>query len=509
MKVSTRILILYLVIVISSCARDKIVTHNYYFDPLSGSDSASGTSSNSAFRSLTRISHLKLLPGDSILLRSGAVFHEFMYISCKGDSGKPIVIGKYGGWERPHIKGDATQLQAVHIYNCEHIVIRDLEISNRCDTPVINLNGLLVQVRDYGTAKDITLDNLYVHDVYGCLIKEKGGGNAIQLLNVAENDSLLRSSRFDGLIVQNCHIQNCQRNGIMMWGNWVRRKWNPSLNVIIRNNLIEGVPGDGIVPVACESPLIEYNIMRDCPGTLPATEACDGIWPWSCDNATIQYNIVSDHKSVVDGYGFDSDWNSTNSLFQYNLSYNNDGGFLLVCNPGGWAKDWNIGNTGTVVRYNVSINDGIRSYIPEGKKKYFSPVIHMTGELKNSLIEKNLFYVSRKPSKEVDKTILSLTDWFAFPDSTFFRNNYILVEEPNRMVDPTKSTNTFFADNLYIGELTVPETGFVKYNGNFDRDMWLDKEDPNWQNLIKFIGNKSVPVNGVEIPVLKIIGVDN
>jgi hypothetical protein len=419
------------------------------------------------------------------------------------------VVGKYGGEARPHIKGDGSSLQAVHVYNCEHFVLRDLQISNKGKEPVINLNGLLVQVKGYGTAKDITIDNLFVHDVYGSLIKEKGGGNAMQFLNIDEADSTSLSSRFDGLIVQNCHVKDCQRNGIMMWGNWIRSKWNPSLNVIIRNNLIEGVPGDGIVPVACENPVVEYNIMRNCPPTLPVTEACDGIWPWSCDNAIVQYNVVSDHKSQVDGYGFDSDWNSTNSLFQYNLSYNNDGGFLLICNPGGWTTNWNIGNIGTIIRYNISINDGLRNYILENKKEYFSPVIHITGALKNTLIEKNLFYVYKKPKPEIDRTILSLTSWWAYPDSTFFKNNFIFVEEPNRMVDLTKSTNTFFENNLFIGDLKTPEEGFKKYNGSFNQEMWLDRNDPNWQNLLRFVSDKTIPVNGVEIPVLQIIGAND
>ena len=34
---------------------------------------------------------------------------------------------------------------------------------------------------------------------------------------------------------------------------------------MIRGNLIEEVPGDGIVPIGCDSTLIEYNVMRDCP----------------------------------------------------------------------------------------------------------------------------------------------------------------------------------------------------------------------------------------------------
>ena len=502
---------LIILIAFHSC-KNAPGTTNYYFDPVNGNDQNTGTESKRPLRTLDTIKNLALKPGDSILLKSGAVFEERLYISCKGAEGKPIVVAKYGGNEKPHVKGDASKNEAVHVFNSEHIVIRDLEISNKGETPVDGLNGLLVELLNYGTAKDIVIDNLFVHDVYGILVRDKkGGGNGIMLKNFHDEATDTISSKFDGLTVKNCLVKDCQRNGITMWGNWIRSKWNPSLNVVIKNNIIEGVPGDGIVPVACESPLVEYNIMRNCPATLPPSEACDGIWPWSCDNALVQYNIVSDHKSQVDGYGFDSDWNSTNSVFQYNLSYNNDGGFLLICNSGGWPKEWSIGNIGTVIRYNVSINDGLRNYLVENKPTYFSPIIHCTGSIENSLLEKNLFYIKKKKDPQIDKTIMHLTNWGEgfYPDSTFFRNNFILAEERNEAIKFTKSTNNFMENNLFIGDLKTPATGFARFNGSFNKAMWFDEQDANWNKLIEFLKGKSIPFDGKSTPVLEIIGYQN
>lgn len=485
---------------------------NYYFDPASGNDQNDGMSMSQPFRSFQKLINLCVKQGDSILLKSGAVFTEKLYFSGKGSTLQPIVIGRYGGTVKPYLKGDASDLQMIHIYNSENIIVRDLEISNKGQKIRPYLNGILVELKNYGVGKNITLDNLFVHDVYGSLIKgegnnhkDSGGGQAIMIRNLQDNETDSIPSRFDGLIVQNCYIKDCQRNGIMMWGNWVRKHWFPSTNVVIRRNVIDGVPGDGIVPVGCEAPLVEYNIMKNCPATLPATEACDGIWPWSCDNAVIQYNIVSDHKSQVDAYGFDSDYNSTNSLFQYNLSFNNDGGFLLLCNSGGWTPEYSVGNRNTVVRYNISINDGIRQHIVNGNK-HFSPVIHITGSATNSKIEYNLIYVLKKTLPETDRTIVCSDDWQGFSDSTFFLNNYIFVEEPNVAFDPTQSTNNFFEGNRYIGPLTVSSEGFEAYKGNFDKKMWYNPQDKNWNKLIGFISDKNVTINGKEIQVVEIIG---
>ncbi len=488
----------------------------YYFDPDSGNDANTGTSSVQPLRSLARIRSLKINPGDSILLKSGAVFTEKLWFTGKGAVGKPVVIGKYGGEKMPYLKGDGSCREMIHVYNSEYIVIRDLEISNKSDQPLPLLTGLLVELHNYGVAKEITVDNLYVHDVYGSLLKgdgyshkDVGAGQAMLFQNLTNGEKDSVSSNFDGLLIQNCKIKDCQRNGIMMWGNWVRKHWNPNLRVVIRHNELDGVPGDGIVPVGCESPLVEYNVMKNCPSSLPSTEACDGIWPWSCDNAVIQYNIVSEHKSKVDGYGFDSDYNCTNSLFQYNLSYNNEGGFLLLCNSGGWPADYSVGNKGTVVRYNVSINDGIRNFVTKRAKGYFSPVIHITGSTKNSRIEHNLFYIPEKQFPFTDKRLICSDDWNGYADSTFFVNNHIFVAEPTLALESTRSTNNFFDDNLFIGKLTVPESGFVKYNGRFDRTMWYDPKNKNWEKLIRFLEGKSITLNGKAMKVLDIIGWKN
>src|SRR6188768_4267261 len=97
-----------LVVAYTACTSPKLKTANYYFDPVAGNDANTGTSAEQPFKGLHKIKSLDLKPGDSILLKSGAVFTEQLYISCKGDSINPIVVGKYGGDPRPYIKGDTS-----------------------------------------------------------------------------------------------------------------------------------------------------------------------------------------------------------------------------------------------------------------------------------------------------------------------------------------------------------------------------------------------------------------
>lgn len=501
MKIVLRILFVLTAMFFAACTNHN---QNYYFDAENGNDANPGTSPAKAFKSLSKIQSLTVKGGDSILLKSGCIFPEKLAFSGKGETGKPVVFGKYGGNTRPHIKGDASEMQMVHILNSENIVIRDLEISNHGKEFVPELRGLKVEVSHYGDAHNTTIDNLFIHDVSGGLEITKGGGSAIYLQNSTDKDSVF--SRFVNLAVKNCLIKNCTRDGIRMNGQWIRSKWNPNKGVVIQNNIIDGVPGDGIVVVGCDSALIEYNTVRNFPEMLPPSEACDGIWPWSSDNTLVQFNVVSGHHSIIDGYAYDSDWNCKNSVFQFNLSYNNMGGFMLVIATNGWPADWCVnGNDGTQIRYNISINDGLRNYKTENR--YFSPVIHMTGLTKNTNIEKNLFYILPKSSPETDRTLLHFTMHDAkFGEGDIFQNNFIYTAEPTEFVKEEKSANNSYSGNLFIGPLNTPATGFTEYNGSFGKNMWYDPNDKNWDKLVEFIKDKKVTINGVEIPVPEIIG---
>ena len=396
----------------------------------------------------------------------------------------------------------------IQFLNSENLVIRDLEISNKGDVPKAGLLGLWVELDKFGESHNMVIDDLYVHDVYGSTVIEKGGGIGICIQNGRDNDSIL--NRFIGMTIENCYLKDCQRDGIKFRGYWSRKQWNPNLGVVVRKNVLDGVPGDGIVLAGCDGGLIEYNVMKNCPKTLPESEACDGIWPWCSDNTLVQFNVVSDHRSIIDGYAYDSDWGCRNSIFQYNLSYNNDGGFMLVIGTNGWPEDWCVnGNIETKVRYNVSINDGLRNYLTNASHKdaYFSPVMHFTGYTQNTLVENNLFYLFPKPEPQIDRTLFHFTKHdSSYGKGDVFKNNYIYAPEVIVAVKEEKAVGNQYFGNVYIGSLKTPATGFTKQEGTFNKSLWYNTEDKNWDILLDFLKDKTVPVNGKELKVLDIIG---
>jgi len=343
-------------------------------------------------------------------------------ISSHGTPDLPIVYSRYGTGSRPLISGSGSDY-TIRILNSSYVVLRGLEVTNRGAQRKAGRVGVLIRAWDYGTSSGIVLDSLEVHHVNGSLVKAEGGGSAIRWEN--GGDSI--PSRFDGLRIENCHLHHTERNGITSRGHISRDAWYPSTNVVIRGNLLEHIPGDGIVPVGTDGTLIEYNTMRDSPDILSHEEAAAGIWPWSSDNTLIQYNEVSGHKAKWDGQGFDADFNCFNTVIQYNYSHDNYGGFVLVCNNGhSLGTDSNKGTFNAVVRYNVSINDGIRPY-PTERKGWFSPIMHITGPAVGTDISNNLIVLEPMESPGRQRILIDMDNWGGpFPINSSISSNLFL-----------------------------------------------------------------------------------
>ena len=439
---------------------------SYYLDATNGSDNNSGTSSKDAWQSLEKLNGVVLNPGDKVLLKRGDVFNGELEISAQGTPDRRIYVEAYGeGDMKPCIVGHDTSMYAARIYNSDYVTFRDIEIINTGKQPVPSRSGLKIESTDYGVSHNIVVDNVTVRDVNGSLVKEKGGGCGIYIVNGGKE----KVSVFDSLTIENCHILRCTRNAMIWSGYSSREDWHPSTHTLIRGNLIEEVPGDGIVPIGCDSTVIEYNVMRNCPELLPDTEAAAGIWPWSCDNTLIQFNEVSDHKAPWDAQGFDSDWNCTGTVIQYNYSHNNYGGLVLVCNSGESPASFNIGNVGTQVRYNISINDGIRP--GPTRAGMFSPIIHVAGPVKDTHINRNILHANKKPAADIDRTMMTLDSWGGYSDSTFVSENVFYTPEESRF-NLTESTNNFFNGNYYLGKFkTLPEDGKARLVS----DVYLNK----------------------------------
>jgi hypothetical protein len=398
----------------------------YYIDSQRGDDANPGTTAANPWRALDRVNATTFAPGDRILFRAGTRCTGQLRPQGLGKDGAPIVIRSFGEGPRPRIDGEGKVSETVLLHNVEYWEVSDLEITNTGETSEGSRSGVAVSLHDFGTAHHIHLKDLFVHDVNGSNVKGHGRSGII-----FGNGGPQLKSRFDGLLIENCHLVRTDRNGITGWNEyWPRTDWYPNLNVVIRGNLLEDIGGDGIVPIGCDGALIEHNILRG--GRRRADDYAAGIWPWSCDNTVIQFNEVSGMRGDLDGQGFDSDWNSRNTLIQYNYSHDNDGGFLLICNDGSSKPPVNAGNVGTVVRYNISQNDGARTF--------------QISAVENTHIYNNTIYVK----EGMDVYGVHCHSWSGWAKDTHFSNNIFYAKGTVRY-DFGESTGNVFANNVFYG----------------------------------------------------------
>jgi hypothetical protein len=395
----------------------------YYVDSETGDDSHTGTSPSQAWKTLERCNANVFQPGDNLLFKAGLRFSGQLAPQGSGatvdDKVVPIAVGKYGEGPLPRIDGEGKFLDTLLVRNAEFWEISDLEITNLGTNRAPWRTGVRVVSDGYGAMRHIHLRNLFVHDVNGDLHKDREGCGIFFETRGGNR------SHFDDLLIENCRVIRTDRNGICQ-RNGSRTR---SLNVVIRGNVLEDIGGDGIKLWGSNGGIIESNVVRG--GRMRCEDYAAGIWPFDCDDTLIQFNEVSGMRGTKDGQGFDSDYLCRRSLFQYNYSHDNEGGFVLICTPG------NSYNEDTVIRYNISQNDGINS----------ARVFQFGGGAKNTRVYNNTIYIGPKQ----DLPLLSFNDWDGgnASDTCFYNNIFYVDGRVTYKFD--KSANNVFENNVFFG----------------------------------------------------------
>jgi hypothetical protein len=310
--------------------------------------------------------------------------------------------------------------------------------------------GVHVVADNCGVLRDITVADLFIHDVNGTERQKDNGGIIFRTTGNTV------PSRFDGLRIERNILWRVDRSGIAAVStHWRRDRWFASTAVVIRDNWLGSVGGDGVVPWATDGCVVEHNIVQGANERAGSYNA--GIWPWSTDNTRLVLNRASGVRTLQDGQGFDSDFNCRNTAIEFNLSHDNEGGFLLICSPGQRKAEENLGNLGTVVRYNISRNDRARLFHVSAAEK--------------TLVHHNALYVG--PGLDVQAVLLS--DWSGWAKDLEFRDNLFDSQGTSRYGHGTAKTgegayslatgwgpasDVVFSHNRYLGShVDRPEEG--------------------------------------------------
>ncbi|NML91169.1 right-handed parallel beta-helix repeat-containing protein [Sphingobium sp. TB-6] len=374
---------------------------DHYVDAARGDDRNDGLTPASPWRSLAQVRQASLGPGDRVLLMAGSVWKEPLEIRRSGGRKAPIIFTTFGTGPRPRIDVGGRFDYGVAILNAEYVEVGGLEVTNESETPSPRY-GVLISQKDTGVARNIIVRDMYIHDIRGTNDRKDNGGIIFQAL------ASTRATRFHNLVIERNIIWRADRSGIAGISDQVTPdRWFPSEGVVIRDNYLDDIGGDGIVPRGTDGALVEHNIVYRAAAR--ATGYKVAIWQWSTDNTLIQLNEVGFTHGRWDGQGFDSDFNSRRTTIAYNFSHDNEGGFVLICSPDRTRAD-NMGNVGTVVSRNVSRHDGAR-------------IVQLAGPISHARIESNVIYVG----KDQDVTMIAATHWDGWANDVSFSNNMFAV----------------------------------------------------------------------------------
>lgn len=192
-----------------------------------------------------------------------------------------------------------------------------------------------------------------------------GGSGAIQFEAYAGPAKTPTS--FGGIEVHHNTIRHVNRSGINEGSDFRSRHsvggsindnpfdvWAP---MDVHDNIVSDVGGDAIVTQFASGTEV-YNNSVWAASNFHGGKSPSGnnaaVWAWDADDVQYYNNHVFDTVMMPgtwDGTAFDSDYGTTGTTFEYNVTHDNEGGFMLFCGCGGLS-------TQTVLRYNMSINDG-------------------------------------------------------------------------------------------------------------------------------------------------------
>ncbi|MBC9719439.1 right-handed parallel beta-helix repeat-containing protein [Streptomyces sp. TRM66268-LWL] len=459
----------------------------YYVDCSAATD-GSGTQA-SPWNTLATVNARTFGPGDQILFKRGATCTGQLYPKGSGAAGSPIIVDAYGTGAQPKISGNGVP-DAVYLYNQEYWELRNLDVSNTASTTAVR-TGVRIVLNDFGTGDYYRIKNLNVHDVSGDLTKASVGIS----LDVYGTTT---QTKFHDAILDGNTVRHVDRTGISNSTTWncnpgwtgvcsgagTANAFVPWTGIVFRNNTISDTGGDGLIMRNLDRGLAEHNTVYDAAQRSMENNA--GLWTVAGDGDVIQNNEVYRVKrqpGTDDGMAFDADIAADSSVFQYNYSHDNEGGFMLFC-----GQCANATGGGSVVRYNLSQNDKSRFLYAVGQtsSQVYNNTVYLpagsttkiiedgAGKTTKVALDSNIFYNLGTGGYSYENAAKAANyDW---SNNTFYGHH-----PANEPTDPGKST----ADPLFTNPgggpggyglqasspargsgLVITNNGGKDYNGN-------------------------------------------
>ena len=202
--------------------------------------------------------------------------------------------------------------------------------------------------------ENFSFKNLYIHDIYPTpdIANNIHLGYGIKL----ETQSDTVAGLFNR--ISNVKVINTSISETGHYGFWIKSLGLNGIDsvknsqILVENCVFEHTGGSGFVPNKSKNVLVQDCIFNHTGSSIDNRmwKRGSGMWPFDCKNVVAQHNKFMNAHGPMDSYGSHIDYGNENVVFQYNYSYNNEGGFAEVLGD----------NINCGYRYNISVNDGYR-----------------------------------------------------------------------------------------------------------------------------------------------------
>jgi hypothetical protein len=423
----------------------------------SAATNGNGTQS-SPWNSVTAVNNTTFGAGDKILFAAGATCTGQLSPGGSGASGSPITMGAYGTGAKPVIDAKGATGPVIHLLNQQYWEIGGLELTNAAPSPAYR-SGVLAENGSGGVLRHIRVHDMNIHHISGW----SGGWYSTNAGVGIQTKHTTPVSTWDDVVVENNTFDHVDRIAVAVTPDRDGEGTGLTTGTVIRNNTMTFDGADDILVVKNDGALIEGNkagyggAKATCP---PTGQYCNGasagIWMAGSSNTLVQNNEVYCHVNGADGTGFDVDWGNHNTTFQYNYSHQNLGGFMLVMQPFQVPNEptSTIASDGTVIRYNISENDGTNAGCPAaGTPGHGAGVFHFVANVPNRSgspvavprIYNNSIYINQSG---LNTPILYSRKGTSITGNLSFRNNAVFNYGTGGYFT---SVNSTYNNNLFYG----------------------------------------------------------
>jgi len=277
----------------------------YYVDcSVPASDAkADGTSAEHPLRTLAAVNSRTFHPGEQILFRRGSTCQGIFAPKGSGSNAALIRVGAYGEGVKPAIHAGSESEAAVVLFDQEYWEIASLDVSGGTHFGV-HISG------DRGMLHHIHLSQLSVHDVFDPHGELKKKNTGLVVIEATSSDANFDDVLVDGIIAARTN----QWSGIFISGADGK---TATTHVSVRNSMVHGVQGDGIVLFRMLDGVIANSVAwRTGLQDKETIGTANAIWTWACDHCTVENNeaFLTDSPGI-DGGAFDIDyWNNANTV---------------------------------------------------------------------------------------------------------------------------------------------------------------------------------------------------